>query len=190
MLESSLQVMFLFILLRKLSTVKYGLFFSTLQLQMIRGAFQERRSPEVRSLLYSNTVSRPLWRLPRAKQMTFQIILSARHVAVEPLGISKRSHEGIRWIFLAYLIKGGVRITQVFLNLIKRVHYVSPPFLLRLQLYLHLVSVHNFYVIGGAGNVRKFACRTRNHCGSNGYCEKAVNGAKKRWAVRTPPFNY
>ena len=79
-----------------------------------------------------------------------------------------------------YLIKGCVRITQVFLNLIRRVHCVSPPSFLCLQLCLHLVSVHNFYVIGGAGNVRKFACRTQNRSGSNEYCEKAMNGAKKR----------
>ena len=78
------------------------------------------------------------------------------------------------------LLNGGVRITQVFLNLIRRVHCVSPPSLLCLQLCLHLASVHNFHVIGGAGNVRKFAYRTRNHCGSNEYCKEAVNGAKKR----------
>ena len=68
------------------------------------------------------------------------------------------------------LIKGCVRTPQVFSNLIRRVHCASP----------HWVSVHNVYVIGGAGNVRKFACRTRSHCGSNEYCEKAMNGAKKR----------
>ena len=78
------------------------------------------------------------------------------------------------------VLKGGVRTPQVFLNLIRLVHCVSPPSLLCLHLSLHLVSVHNFYAIGGAGNVRKFACRMRNHCGSNEYCEKAMNGAKKR----------
>ena len=69
--------------------------------------------------------------------------------------------------------KWGVRITQVFLNLIRRVHCVSPPSLLCLQLCLHLMSFQNFYVIGGAGNVRKFACCTRNHCGSNECCERS-----------------
>ena len=71
-------------------------------------------------------------------------------------------------------------LTQVFLNLIRRVHCVSAPSILCLQFCLPLVSVHNFHVIGGAGNVRKFACRTQNHCGSNEYCEKAMNGVKKR----------
>ena len=72
------------------------------------------------------------------------------------------------------VVKEGVRIAQVVLNLIRRV------------CLHHLVSIYNFYAIGGAGNVRKFACRTRNHSGSNECCEKAVNGAKRQWAIRIP----
>ena len=76
-------------------------------------------------------------------------------------------------------VKARFRTPQVFLNLIRRVHCVSPPSLLCLIMCLNLVSVHNVYVIGGAGNVRMFARRTRNHNGSNEYCEKAMNGAKQ-----------
>ena len=79
------------------------------------------------------------------------------------------------------VVKAGVRITQVIWNLIRRVHCVSPPS----RLCLQLVSVHNFTSLEVQ---EKFAYRTRNHCGSIEYCEKNNEWSEKAVSGPDTPF--